>query len=147
MCQENPHKGRRRRLSGRAAGYGWAWVEETHLQGVTGEVGPAAETEFVHDARPVGLNGLDAQAQSGANFLVGIPLSQKVEHLLLTWTQELYWRPGGRCGAGFPVAEDLMSLTVAELYSHKGATLGDGADRGDQLAIEFRYGDLPRSAR
>jgi len=26
---------------------GWDRVEETHLQGVPGEVGPAAETEFV----------------------------------------------------------------------------------------------------
>src|SRR5260370_40957963 len=98
MCQENPYQRRRRRLSGRAAGYGWAWVEEAHLQGVTGEVGPAAETEFVHDARPVGLNGLDAQAQSGANLLVGIPLGQEVEHLLLTRTQEFDGRSRGRFG-------------------------------------------------
>src|SRR6266511_571146 len=103
---------RRRRLAGR----GWDWVEETHLQGVTGEVGPAAETEFVHDARAVGLNGLDAAAQPRADFLVGIPLGQELEHLLLTWTQELDRRSGGRCGAGCPVAEDLMSLAVAQVH-------------------------------
>jgi len=38
----------------------WHRVEDTHLQGVAGEVGPAAETEFVYDVRAVGLNGLDA---------------------------------------------------------------------------------------
>src|SRR5712692_8489232 len=105
-------KRRRRRLSWR----GCDRVEEAHFQGVTGEVGPAAETEFVHDARAVGLNGLDAQAQPRADFLVGIPLSQEFEHLLLTRTQELDRRSGGRCGAGCPVAEDLLSLAVAEVY-------------------------------
>src|SRR5437588_7751801 len=99
------------RLSGRE----WARVEEAQLQGVTGEVGPAAETEFVHDARAVGLNGLDAQAQPRADFLVGIPLGQKFEHPLLTWTQDLDRRSGGRRRAGCPVAEDLMSLIVAEV--------------------------------
>jgi hypothetical protein len=31
--------------------------------------------------------------------------------------------------------------------SHKGATLGDGADRGEQVAIDRRLGDVPRCAR
>src|SRR5437899_2208891 len=130
FVRKSPLWGRRRRLSGRG------WVQETQLQGVAGEVGPAAETEFVRDACAVGLNGLDAQAQPCADFLVGISLGQEFEHLLLTWTQELDGRARGRCSAGCPVAEDLMSPIVAELHSHEGATLGDGADRGEQLAID-----------
>jgi hypothetical protein len=40
-------KRRCRRLLGRAGGYGWDRVEEAHLQGVPGQVGPAAETAVV----------------------------------------------------------------------------------------------------
>ncbi len=85
--QDNSHPGTRTVGKNRQAVSGNSrtrLVQPTLAEGVLDHLGATVEAEFLADTHFVGLDGLDAQAEAGGDFLIAVTPSQAGENFLFS---------------------------------------------------------------
>src|SRR3990172_5837680 len=61
--------------------------EQAVLEGVADEFGPALEAQLFHEARLVGFDGLDADAEAVGDLLVGVAVGEEPQNFSLPVAQ------------------------------------------------------------
>jgi hypothetical protein len=109
------------------------------------EVRAAREPELLHDSRAIRLDGLDAQAQLVGDLGIGEPLGD-ARHDLTLARRELRRLAASERLQAFP-QHGLLDRSQAARDVHEGPSLGNRADRREQLRVHGALHDVSDGAR